>query len=165
MAVAGPSTTYLVRPGATRDELAALRHRGQPLYTQGEIDHLVDVRALVSLITWLGAAGALGLAGACLAAARRPTARRVLAGGLRLGAWLTVGGVAAAGLLAAVAWPILFVGFHEVLFEPGTWQFPSDSSLIRLFPERFWFDTAVALCAIIGLQALLGLLAARRLAR
>jgi integral membrane protein (TIGR01906 family) len=44
------------------------------------------------------------------------------------------------GLLVAVAWNFVFVQFHEILFPPGTWTFSFEDSLIRLFPEQFWFD-------------------------
>jgi uncharacterized membrane protein len=35
---------------------------------------------------------------------------------------------------------ILFVAFHNVFFQPGTWTFNFSDTLIRLFPERFWRD-------------------------
>jgi uncharacterized membrane protein len=38
----------------------------------------------------------------------------------------------------------MFVAFHNVFFEAGTWQFLFSDTLIRLFPERFWRDTFIA---------------------
>jgi uncharacterized membrane protein len=42
-------------------------------------------------------------------------------------------------LLMIFAWPWFFTQFHELLFAPGTWSFPGDTGLIRLFPGQFWF--------------------------
>jgi uncharacterized membrane protein len=47
-----------------------------------------------------------------------------------------------------------FLAFHELFFEPGTYLFPADSDLIRLFPEPFWFDAALAAGLAIILPAL-----------
>jgi len=45
-------------------------------------------------------------------------------------------------VLAAVAavtdFDTFFSAFHGVFFAEGTWTFPYDSLLIRLFPEPFW---------------------------
>jgi uncharacterized membrane protein len=56
------------------------------------------------------------------------------------GGLLTAGILLVMGLLVAVAWNFVFVQFHEILFPPGTWTFAFEDSLIRLFPEQFWFD-------------------------
>ncbi|MCA9993857.1 MAG: DUF1461 domain-containing protein, partial [Anaerolineales bacterium] len=59
------------------------------------------------------------------------------------------GGIATTILLLAIAlfillgWSVFFVQFHELLFPPGTWTFAYSDSLIRLFPEKFWFDLGV----------------------
>jgi uncharacterized membrane protein len=42
-----------------------------------------------------------------------------------------------------LAWNTFFVQFHELLFPPGTWTFSYSDSLIRLFPEQFWFDAGI----------------------
>ncbi|MEO8581076.1 MAG: DUF1461 domain-containing protein [Patescibacteria group bacterium] len=46
-------------------------------------------------------------------------------------------------LLIFVAWSSFFTWFHQLLFANGSWLFPLDSTLIRLFPEVFWQRTAV----------------------
>ena len=65
--------------------------------------------------------------------------------------------LAAIALLILIAWPIFFVQFHELLFPPGTWTFAYSDSLIRLFPEQFWFDIGVL---ISGATLLAGILIA-----
>jgi uncharacterized membrane protein len=42
-----------------------------------------------------------------------------------------------------------------VLFPPGTWEFPEDSGLIRLFPEVFWQHAAIAIVTLTVAEALL----------
>jgi integral membrane protein (TIGR01906 family) len=73
----------------------------------------------------------------------------------RLGRMLVVGaggvGVAtvAIGLFAVVAWDSAFTLFHELLFPPGTWSFPPDSTMILLYPPAFWFDAAMIAAALV----------------
>jgi integral membrane protein (TIGR01906 family) len=46
-------------------------------------------------------------------------------------------------LYIAVNFNALFVQFHQVFFEGGTWQFLWSDTLIRLFPLRFWQDAFI----------------------
>lgn len=116
---------------------------GRPAFDEAAVAHLKDVREVM-----LGA--------------RRLTG--VLAAGLT--AWLIIsiarrrfGAVASAlitGAACCIALPVLgavvgltdfewfFSGFHALFFESGTWTFPYDALLIRLFPEAFWASAAVA---------------------
>jgi integral membrane protein (TIGR01906 family) len=59
-------------------------------------------------------------------------------------------------VLIAVSFEFLFVGFHELLFDPGTWTFPYSDTFIRLYPERFWRDT---FALVAGISVFLGGLA------
>jgi uncharacterized membrane protein len=59
------------------------------------------------------------------------------------------------GILLGVAWNFIFVQFHELLFPPGTWTFAYTDSLIRLFPEQFWFDFGVIWVAGILIQGII----------
>jgi hypothetical protein len=163
LAVAEPSTLFIVRPMAP-EALAALEHRGAPLYTEGEIAHLVDVKRLVGRLTGLALAG-LAVIGLAAAAAARGGEVPTLARAVERGGWLAVGLIAAAAAAIGLAWPLFFTGFHELLFPPGTWQFAPDSALIRLFPERFWLDSAVVLAGLVALEGAAVALLARRLAR
>jgi uncharacterized membrane protein len=43
--------------------------------------------------------------------------------------------------------------FHQLFFQPGSWTFDFSNTLIRLFPEKFWYDavlTISSLSVIIG---------------
>ncbi len=152
LAIAVPSTLFIVRP-VDPAELAAIAHEGRPLYTAGEIAHLVDVRRLVTLISWLALTG-LALIAVMAVAAGRAGRWRSFGRALAWGGGVTLGLVVVIGLGVAVAWPLVFTGFHEIFFTPGTWAFPVDSGLIRLFPNRFWYDTAVLLAGLAAIEAL-----------
>ncbi len=140
--------------------LEALRLPGtdRPLYNESEIDHMIDVKNLADVIRWIAyIAGAVVIIGLAILLIPRPTRpfgwRTLMLAGLG-----TVIILAAIALLILIAWPIFFVQFHELLFPPGTWTFAYSDSLIRLFPEQFWFDigllisvTTLALGVLVGL--------------
>lgn len=57
-------------------------------------------------------------------------------------------------VLVVTIWSQLFTLFHEVFFPKGNWSFPSDATLIRLFPDTFWeksfiLVTVLPLCELI----------------
>ncbi len=117
---------------------------GTPQYNERELRHMADVKRVVraALAVWMlsgviviGGTLLLGLAG------EREAARSGLVGG----AGLTV--LIFLGILAYIAlnFDALFVQFHQVFFESGTWQFAYSDTLIRLFPLKFWQDVFVLL--------------------
>jgi uncharacterized membrane protein len=56
----------------------------------------------------------------------------------------------ALGAVAFVAFDALFELFHVLLFPGGSYTFdPRTERLVQLFPFRFWFETSVALGALI----------------
>jgi integral membrane protein (TIGR01906 family) len=120
-----------------------LPNSNDPLYNEAEIGHMVDVKNLtdaIRTIWWVTAVlVVLGL-GFLLAqpAMRSVGYRAILQGGLA-----TVIILAAIAIFIGVGWSVFFVQFHELLFPPGTWTFRYTDSLIRLFPEQFWFDIGV----------------------
>lgn len=54
-----------------------------------------------------------------------------------------------------------FIGFHELLFPQGNWQFAQDSVLIQAYPELFWQREAVQCAVLIAIQAVFGIVAAQ----
>jgi integral membrane protein (TIGR01906 family) len=112
----------------------------EPLYNQREIGHLVDVKnVLDGFRTALWVLGIGVVAGLAVLLARPETRaegyRAMMHGGI-----LTMAILLVMILLLFVAWNVVFTQFHEILFDPGTWTFFYTDSLIRLFPEQFWFD-------------------------
>ena len=139
---------YLQRPEPAAEViniLEALRLPGsnEPLYNEREIGHMIDVKNVADgmkrVMYGAGAIVGIGLALLLVPRATRHYGWRTLFyAGLA-----TVIALAAIALAILIAWPIFFTQFHELLFPPETWTFAYSDSLIRLFPEQFWFDIGV----------------------
>lgn len=121
-------------------------------FTEGELQHMQDVQGvttaafsagIVLLILAVISAGSLWI-----------TSRPRFYGALRDGGLLTLGVMTAIVLTASVAWDAFFDQFHELFFSAGTWQFEFSQTLIRLYPERFWFDAVLTIGVIVALGAL-----------
>jgi integral membrane protein (TIGR01906 family) len=68
---------------------------------------------------------------------------------------LTLGLIMTIIVLALGAWDMFFDTFHELFFEAGTWRFEFSDTLIRLFPEQFWFDASVTIGILTTIGAIL----------
>ena len=147
LAYAGVNFRY-VRENQPIDALAGLRLGDQPIYNARELKHMQDVQKTYQMTTriWHFALGITLLAG--LALAREVETRSALLAALQAGGLLAVGLIAVTGVLALIAWRFWFVAFHQVFFAPGTWSFNNSDTLIRLFPEKFWFDAALTISGI-----------------
>lgn len=152
-----------VRENQPIDALAGLRLGDQPMYNARELKHMQDVQKVyqMAMRIWQFALGISLLA--VLALAWQDDTRPALFKALQRGGLLTVSVIAVIGLLAAVAWRVWFVAFHQVFFAPGTWSFSTSDTLIRLFPEKFWFDAALTISTISLAGGLLLALAGWRL--
>jgi hypothetical protein len=151
---------WLVNGGSAED-LAGLRQRtGEPLYRIEEVGHMVDVERLfnATFTVLIVTALIVVLGGGWLLSGRerRPYLAEALFGtGLLV--WV-VAGVFALLLLGGIgssSWDAVFVGFHQLFFPQGNWQFYYTDTLIRLFTEQLWFDFAASLVASVFLPATL----------
>lgn len=125
---------------------------GSPMHNQRELKHLEDVEAVLRgarLVWWLGL---VIIAGGVAILWRVEGRAEALATLKRGGFWLILL-IGVLAVLIIVAFEFLFVGFHELLFDPGTWSFPYSDTFIRLYPERFWRDT---FALVAGVAILLG---------
>lgn len=127
------------------------------LYNERELGHMVDVKNVVTaaLRIWYVALAVLfvfGLwawRGGWSAEYRRALSR---------GGWLTLFLLGGVILFVLLAFNVIFVLFHQVFFEAGTWTFYYSDTLIRMFPERFWQLTFLAVGGLSGgVGLLLGL--------
>ncbi len=145
LALAWPATALVVGRSSP-EAVAALQLDHEPVFTAAEIAHLLDVRSRLRVLGALSAAGlvAVLLGGALWFGGRFPQ----WPGRIERGGWLTLGLAALVATAVGLAWPTFFDSFHQALFPPGTWLFEADSGLIRLFPERFWFDVAVLMLGL-----------------
>lgn len=162
---------YLQRPQSPSAVIHLLEEQrlpgtDRPLYNEAEIDHMLDVKRVtdaIARLNWLAAAVVLG--GLALLFWQRET-RAAAYDALLHGGIATVAVLLFIGLFILLAWNTFFVQFHELLFPPDSWSFAYTDSLIRLFPEKFWFDFGVLLSVtalLLGFAtALLGYLLRRR---
>ena len=152
-----------VRENQPIDVMAGLRQGDQPIYNARELKHMQDVQTVYQIVTriWHFVLGISLLA--VLALVWQADTRPDLFVALQSGGLLTAGIIAAIGVLAVVAWQFWFVAFHQVFFAPGTWSFNTSDTLIRLFPEKFWFDAALTISGISLAGGLLLALAGWRL--
>jgi len=124
------------------------------MFNSLELRHMEDVKAVAQALFFFGIVGfgvALILAIMLGRFAGMPAVYRAfLQGGL-----LTIGLIFTIVLLAVTAWDLFFTGFHDVFFQPGTWQFYYSDTLIRLYPEQFWFDASLTVGVLTTLGALM----------
>lgn len=122
----------------------------EPFLDASERSHMRDVGALVRTLAVV-LIGALAVAAICAWWMRREPGR---IGRIMVVSAALVGGTALVLAIAfAVAFDAAFTAFHQLFFEPGTWQFSLGSNLIALFPEPFWFDAALVAGAAILIDA------------
>jgi len=115
---------------------------GGAFYTERELDHMIDVKKVTqAAFTVLTVALVIFSAGVVML--RRDG--RALRGALMQGALLTLGAIVAVVFAAVVAWDFFFTLFHQLFFSEGTWIFLYSDTLIRLYPEQFWFDAALTI--------------------
>jgi len=128
--------------------LARLEHQGAPLFTERELRHMQDVQDVTRVAFRVHWATVVVLLAAALALAWRPETRTALRQGVQSGGVLTIALMLTAIVLVVANWDFFFTGFHRIFFEGDSWLFSTRATLIRLFPERFWFDAAIAIGAI-----------------
>lgn len=123
---------------------------GGTLYNIRELGHMRDVKTVTQAAYAFALIGAVIFLFCAIFLFQRQRDRLFMA--IARGAWVTIGLIAAIVIGAVVAWDAFFTFFHNVFFASGTWQFAYSDTLIRLFPEQFWFDAAI----VIGAVALAG---------
>jgi integral membrane protein (TIGR01906 family) len=158
LAYAPYAVDYLIN-GAGIEYLEDLKFpNGSPLYATTELRHMRDVKTLTqAAFTAATVAGLLALADAVFLARRKALNRA-----LHTGALVTLALVAAIIIGAVVNWEGFFVAFHQMFFQSGTWYFPTSDTLIRLFPEQFWFDAALTIGGITVVTSLVVLFVTAR---
>ena len=131
-----------------------------PLYNPAEISHMIDVKVVsdkFKTAMWLFG---LTLAAGYIFLFARPQTRPVGAKTVMQSGIFTVTAVFLVMLFIGIGWSLFFTLFHEIFFAAGTWTFRYTDSLIRLFPEQFWFDIALiwtgGILVLGGILALIG---------
>src|SRR4051812_36275315 len=130
---------------------------GEAVLSPAERSHMVDVRGVFVGLAVLAVASVIVL----IVAHRAWRGRGAFWGAVRAGAAGLAVAVVAIGIVGAFAFELAFEVFHRLFFAGGTYTFdPRTARLVQLFPERFWFETSMAvgglilvLCAVTWLVA------------
>lgn len=120
---------------------------GAPGFDASSVSHLEDVRDVVIGARWATLIAMLILGVVAAEALSRGELMGV-SGGLRTAGWSTLGVVVLGALAGMLDFDAFFSAFHGVFFKAGTWTFPADALLIRVFPLPFWSTAAVAWAAL-----------------
>jgi integral membrane protein (TIGR01906 family) len=124
---------------------------GQPVLDERERSHMRDVRGVFTAFAVLALIGGL-----LLVVMSRLRPRAGFWGAVRIGAASLTLGVVVAAVASTVAFVQVFEFFHAVFFPSGSYDFdPRTDRLVQLFPEQFWFDTALVLAIVILMLSLL----------
>ncbi len=135
---------------------------GRPAFDDAAASHLVDVRDVIVPVRTITIvlAGVLGVWVAMRS--RTMPGRRAVRRAFRAAAVALVAVVLLAALVGIMDFSVLFTRFHELFFAEGTWVFPEDALLIRLFPLPFWGWSAAVWGGLVGCCAVILWASARR---
>jgi len=145
---------YLMSKAPDSDLLDLTGVSGERIYQASEVSHLSDVR---NVLGWLfSAGGAFGTLIVVIIAIGYFRAgsdwKRQLGSLLLWGSVFGMGLYLLMALAAAVDFSFVFIGLHEILFPQGNYFFAAESTLIQLYPEKFWVDAMFLLYAATALE-------------
>ncbi len=143
-----PSIHFLNSPLPPEQAIGILEAQRQPgsnalLFTPNELSHMVDVKRLVDQLWRVQLFAAILFIGSLIILFVRRDTRRSAYLALMAGGILTTALLVVLGIFVAAGFDQLFVQFHELFFPQGNWTFDYSDSLIRLLPEKLWFDGGV----------------------
>lgn len=144
---------YLFNSDSSRYLADIVFQDARPVFTEGEIAHMADVKGLVSLLFFIAIVAAI-VSVLCAVYVGR-TYGPGLHHALRYSGIFTLVVFVGLAVLALFGWQQFFTGFHQVFFDSGTWEFYLDDSLIRLFPSRFWVDAGAFVAIFVVIVAVL----------
>ncbi|ASN40223.1 TIGR01906 family membrane protein [Arthrobacter sp. 7749] len=130
---------------------------GNPLFLATEVQHMADVKHVMSLTYLAGAILGVIVLFALIYLGKR------YSGGTRRG--LFAGSIATIVLLAGLVtvavmgWETFFTSFHKIFFANGTWTFNYSDTLIRLYPPQFWVDAAIGIAGLVLITSIITLIA------
>lgn len=133
--------------------LGDLEIDGAPAFRVKELEHMEDVKFVSRVAFRVQLILSLIMLAAVIALSWHRATRHDLRLALSGGGVFTFGLIITLVVSALAAWDMFFDGFHEVFFADGTWRFYNHDTLIRLYPEQFWFDAALTIGALTMLGA------------
>ncbi|MBT2514034.1 TIGR01906 family membrane protein [Arthrobacter sp. ISL-30] len=132
-----------------------MNRNGDPLFKDGEVAHMADVKLVI--LSSFGAGALLLLLGLVAILYLRKRSRGGVRRGLFAGSIVTLVIIVALATLALLGWQQFFTEFHRIFFASGTWTFALEDTLIRLFPGQFWVDAGIAIAALVLIAAVVTL--------
>ena len=134
---------------------------GSAAFDSRELRHMRDVRSRLGAAYRAQLVALVVLLALAIGCRRSQRWRSVAPRGLLLGSVLTLGIAVAAVPVILLGFDGFFLGFHEMFFSGDTWRFSDTDTLLRIYPETFWQDTAKLAATIVVAQAIVvGLVAA-----
>ncbi len=126
-----------------------IRGINRPVYNQKELIHLEDVRKIIDIFKMLEILSIITILTTGLYIFFTAGVNRLLKG-LQAGAVVTVAFLGSVMLWALIDFNSIFYFFHILSFSNDLWLLdPATDYLIMMFPEGFFFDTAILIVATI----------------
>jgi len=126
---------------------------GMRLFNSRELRHMHDVKSVTRFAFQLLTGITVATVAISIILLKNPANRFHVKRGIFNGAILTLGLIVSVTLVALVSWNTFFVDFHQLFFSGESWLFAYSDTLIRLFPEQFWFDASLAIGGLTTLMA------------
>lgn len=111
---------------------------GIPAFDDAAVAHLIDVRDVMVPARWLTVGLLVVVTVWARLKWRTPKGRRVLTRACTVASAIMLGGAGVALAVGIWDFEALFAWFHSLFFADGTWVFPYEALLIRVFPLPFW---------------------------
>jgi integral membrane protein (TIGR01906 family) len=138
---------------------------GEAAFNARESTHMEDVRTAVSRAYRFQLIAVVAIGVLAVLFGLLGSLRALVPVALARGAVLTVVVAVVVGVVASTSYGAFETPFHWLFFEGETWRFEETDTLRRLYPDRFWLDTAIAIGVLCVLQAILLFIGARFWAR
>lgn len=133
---------------------------GQAAFDAAAVSHLADVRDVILAARWVTIVALVAL---CILVAHAVAhgAQQALARGFKWAGFSLLSVLVVVAVAGVIDFDALFSGFHSLFFAAGTWVFPYDALLIRVFPLPFW-ATAGGVWAVLVAFGAIGFIVAGR---
>ena len=126
---------------------------GSPAFNARELAHMADVRKLVDRAYRFQVIALIAIAALTVLLGLHRSTRSIVPVALGRGAALTIFVAILVAIVSLTSYNRFETAFHGVFFEDGTWRFAETDTLRRLYPDRFWLDTAITIGVIAVIQA------------
>lgn len=136
---------------------------GQPAFDAAAVSHLADVRNVIVPTRWLTLALLVLLPAWGVLRWRSTDGLQRLSAAARAASAALLSAAVLAVLVGLLDFDALFAWFHSLFFAEGTWVFPYEALLIRVFPLPFWIVAGATWAALVLIAATFLYWFARRL--